>query len=175
MIFYKASVAGNARARLFRIKSKPALALLGFGVLTAVLGCTSAPPVMEGDSLYQSSLYQSSFTQPPLSAEAGDPARGRSLALRQDKGNCLLCHAFPEPELKFSGDLGPPLHGVGGRYSSAQLRFRLVDASRVNAETVMPAYFRTEGLTRVAPQFQGKTLLSPQEIEDVVAYLSTLK
>jgi L-cysteine S-thiosulfotransferase len=111
----------------------------------------------------------------PLSGEPGDIERGRSLVLQQEKSSCILCHALPEPSVRFTGDLGPPLHGVGARLSTAQLRYRLIDASRLNPETVMPAYFRTENLQRVSPSLQGKPVLTAQEIEDVVAYLSSLK
>jgi len=73
------------------------------------------------------------------------------------------------------GDLAPDLSGVGARLSAAQIRLRIVDSSRVNPDTVMPAYFKTEGLQRVAPAFRGKTVLTAQQIEDVVAFLATLK
>jgi L-cysteine S-thiosulfotransferase len=111
----------------------------------------------------------------PLSAEPGDIERGRAVVLQQEKSSCVLCHALPEPSVRFSGDLGPPLHGVGARLSAAQLRYRLIDASRLNPDTVMPAYFRTDKLQRVSPALQGKPVLTAQEIEDVVAYLSSLK
>jgi L-cysteine S-thiosulfotransferase len=114
-------------------------------------------------------------TLTPLTAEPGDVTRGRDVMLKAEKGNCILCHAVPEPGVRFSGDLGPPLHGVGARLSAAQLRYRVIDASRLNPETVMPAYHRSENLKRVAPQFQGLPILNAQEIEDLVAYLSSLK
>lgn len=90
-------------------------------------------------------------------------------------GLCLLCHGGPFPEQRFMGDLAPDLSGVGARLSAAQIRLRIVDSSRVNPDTVMPAYFKTEGLQRVAPAFRGKTVLTAQQIEDVVAFLVTLK
>ncbi len=114
-------------------------------------------------------------TLTPLTSEPGDVARGREVALKAEKGNCILCHAVPEPSVRFSGDLGPPLHSVGTRLSAAQLRFRVIDSSRLNPDTVMPAYHRSENLKRVVPQFQGLPILSAQEIEDLVAYLSSLK
>jgi L-cysteine S-thiosulfotransferase len=111
----------------------------------------------------------------PLTSEPGNIDRGREVVLKQEKGNCVLCHAVPEPSVRFSGDLGPPLHGVGTRLSVAQLRFRVIDSSRLNPDTVMPAYHRSENLKRVVPQFQGLPILNAQEIEDLVAYLSSLK
>jgi len=90
-------------------------------------------------------------------------------------GLCLLCHSGPFPEERFQGDLAPDLAGVGARLSAGQIRLRIVDASRVNPNTIMPAYFRTENLQRVAPAYRGKTVLTAGQIEDVVAFLVTLK
>jgi len=111
----------------------------------------------------------------PLEGAAGDAARGKAIVLDRHVGLCLLCHSGPFPEERFQGDLGPNFAGVGARLSEGQIRLRIVDASRVNPKTIMPAYFRTEGLTRVAPSQRGKTVLSAQQIEDVVAFLVTLK
>jgi L-cysteine S-thiosulfotransferase len=110
-----------------------------------------------------------------LTGAAGDPAAGKKIVLDRHVGLCLLCHSGPFPEERFQGDLAPSLAGVGARLSAGQIRLRIVDASRVNPQTIMPAYFRTEGLTRVAPSQRGKTVLSAQQIEDVVAFLVTLK
>lgn len=73
------------------------------------------------------------------------------------------------------GDLAPELSGVGARLSAAQIRLRIVDPGKLNPDTIMPAYYKTEGLQRVAPAFRGKTILTAQQIEDVVAFLVTLK
>ena len=106
---------------------------------------------------------------------AGDPQRGRQIVASRQVGLCLLCHAAPIPEERFQGDLAPDLRGVGSRLSEKQIRARIVDPSRANPDTIMPAYFRTEGLVRVAPSFRGKTILSAEQIDDVVAYLVTLR
>lgn len=90
-------------------------------------------------------------------------------------GLCLLCHSGPFPEERFQGDLAPNLSGVGARLSAGQIRARIVDASRANPNTIMPPYFRTENLQHVAPAYRGKTVLSAEQIEDVVAFLITLK
>ena len=111
----------------------------------------------------------------PLTAEAGDAARGKTAVLSRDGGNCFLCHAVPDAGETPLGNIGPPLAGVGKRLSAAQLRMRLVDSTRLNRATVMPAYYRIKGLRNVAPAYTGKPLLSAQQVEDVVAYLLTLR
>jgi len=111
----------------------------------------------------------------PLALPAGDAARGRSLILARDPANCVLCHAIPDAALRFAGDVGPPLGGVGARVSVAQLRLRVADILRLHPSTIMPSYYRVEGLSRVAPAYAGKPILSAPEIEDVVAYLATLR
>jgi L-cysteine S-thiosulfotransferase len=110
-----------------------------------------------------------------LTGTAGDPVSGRNLVLDRQVGLCLLCHSGPFPEERFQGNLAPDLSGVGARLSAGQIRLRIVDPSRVNPQTIMPAYFKSEGLARVAPAHRGKTVLSAQQIEDVVAFLATLK
>ena len=110
-----------------------------------------------------------------LTGKKGDPARGRAIVANRQVGLCLLCHSGPFPEERFQGDLAPDLRGVGARLSEAQIRARIVDPSRAKPDTIMPAYYRTEGLSRVAAAFQGKTILSAEQIEDVVAYLVTLQ
>ena len=111
----------------------------------------------------------------PLERAVGDAARGRAIVANRTVGLCLLCHSGPFPEERFQGNLAPPLDGAGSRWTAGQLRLRIVDPMRVSSDTPMPAYFRTEGLTRVAPAFSGKPILSAAQIEDVVAYLTTLR
>lgn len=108
-------------------------------------------------------------------AYAVDPARGRAIVRNRQVGLCLLCHSGPFAEERLQGDLAPDLSGAGRRWSAAQLRLRIADSGRVNAATIMPAYYRVEGLTRVAPAYQGKPVLSAEQIEDVVAFLTTLR
>ena len=111
----------------------------------------------------------------PLTATPGDPERGRAIVVNRRVGLCLLCHSGPFPEEKLQGNLAPDLAGTGARWSTGQLRLRLVDASRLNPDTIMPPYYRVDGLSRVAPAFRGKPILSAQQIEDVVAFLATLR
>lgn len=110
-----------------------------------------------------------------LTGQSGDAARGRAIVANRSVGLCLLCHSGPIAEERFQGDIAPSLAGAGSRWSEGQLRLRIVDGSRLNADTIMPAYYRTQGLQRVARNFEGKTILSPAQVEDVVAYLLTLK
>jgi sulfur-oxidizing protein SoxX len=105
----------------------------------------------------------------------GDPQRGRAIVADRFVGMCLLCHRAPIPEERFQGDLAPDLARVGARLSREELRARVVDPRRANPRTIMPAYFSTEGLTRVAPAFRGKTIFSELQVQDVVAYLATLR
>lgn len=111
----------------------------------------------------------------PLTSEAGDAARGRAVAIDRKQGNCLACHTLPIPEQSFHGETGPDLSGVGSRYTIDQLRLRVVNPKVLNPDTMMPAFYRTEGLHRVAKNFQGKPILTAQQVEDVIAYLATLK
>lgn len=111
----------------------------------------------------------------PLTDSPGDVARGKTAALSREGGNCFLCHSFPDAGDTPLGNIGPPLAGVGARLNAAQLRLRLVDSTRINRTSVMPAYYRVEGLQHVASNYSGKPLLTPQQIEDVIAYLLTLR
>jgi sulfur-oxidizing protein SoxX len=110
-----------------------------------------------------------------LTGAAGDPVAGRKIVLDRHVGLCLLCHSGPFPEERFQGNLAPDLTGVGARLSAGEIRLKIVDASRFNPDSIMPPYFRTESLERVAPAYRGKTVLTAQQIEDVVSFLATLK
>ncbi len=123
-----------------------------------------AEPVVVGDGIPQ-----------PLTATLGDAQRGRAIVVSRTVGLCLLCHAAPIPEERFQGDLATNLAGAGTRWTAAQLRLRLVDARRLNPASIMPAYYRADGLQRVGETWRGQTVLTAQQIEDVVAYLRTLR
>ena len=109
-----------------------------------------------------------------LTGASRDATRGRALVLDRTS-TCILCHSGPFPETRFQGDLAPDLSGSGTRWSASQLRLRLVDASRLNPETIMPSYYRVEGLVRIGRNWSDKPILTAAQIEDIVAYLATLQ
>jgi sulfur-oxidizing protein SoxX len=111
----------------------------------------------------------------PEPLAVGDAARGRTLLAARDPANCVLCHAVPDAAIPFAGNVGPPLAGVGARLSAPQLRLRVVDNLRVNPQTIMPSYYKVAGLEQVASAFRGKAILTAPQVEDVVAYLATLR
>ena len=136
----------------------------GFVAACCVVGAASGGAVRAQDSIPTS-----------LTGAKGDPARGRAIVTNRQVGLCLLCHTGPFPEERFQGNLAPDLAGAGKRWSEGQLRLRIVDSSRINPTSVMPAYHRTDGLVRVAPAWRDKPVLNAEQIEDVVAFLTTLK
>jgi L-cysteine S-thiosulfotransferase len=110
-----------------------------------------------------------------LTGATGDPARGRAIVVNRQVGLCLLCHSGPFPEERFQGTLAPDLNGTGTRWSKGQLRLRMVDATRLNPTSIMPPYYRVDGFQRVAQAFRGKPVLTAEQVEDVVAFLATLR
>jgi sulfur-oxidizing protein SoxX len=109
-----------------------------------------------------------------LTGRPGDAARGREISFSRERGNCIVCHVLPAPDERLHGDLGPSLKGIAGRLGEGQMRLRLVDGRRLNPSSLMPSYYRADGLKRVAAAYAGKTVLTAEEIEDVLAYLKTL-
>jgi sulfur-oxidizing protein SoxX len=137
---------------------------LGVGLSPCAADPALRPYTVAGDAIRES-----------LTGGAGDPARGKAIVASRQTGLCLLCHSAPLPEEKFQGTIGPDLKGTGSRNTEGQLRLRIVDPRRFNADTIMPAYYRQDGLERVAPAFRGRTVLTAEQIEDVVAFLMTLR
>lgn len=141
-----------------------------FVLLIAIMPFTAAaqeplqPITARGDSIDQ-----------PLTGAPGDPARGQALIEDRQHSLCMLCHAGPFSDVRLQGDLGPDLGGVGARLTPGQIRLRIIDMKRVVPSTIMPAYYRADGLQRVAPAWRGKSILTAADIEDLVAYLATLK
>ena len=143
------------------------------GVAAAVLvlgGCTTAA----SPSAPRYSVVGDAIPA-PLTALRGRPDEGRRIVADRQVGLCLLCHSGPFPEVRFQGDLGTDLAGTGSRWSEGQLRLRLVDPMRLNPQTIMPAYYRTDGFARVGEAWRDKPVLQAQQIEDVVAFLKTLR
>lgn len=111
-----------------------------------------------------------------LTGTPGDPVAGREVMVDRRLGNCVACHtAGVFSDQQWHGEVGPPLDGVADRWDEASLRMIIVNAKAVYDGTIMPAFYRNDGFNRVAPKFAGKTIMSAQQVEDVVAYLMTLK
>jgi L-cysteine S-thiosulfotransferase len=142
----------------------PLVTLVLAAALPAMAQEALRPYVVDGDAIATS-----------LTGTEGDPARGHQIVTNRLVGLCLLCHSGPFPEAPQQGTLAPDLKGTGTRWSIGQLRLRMVDSSQVTPDSIMPAYYRIDHLARVAPSFRGKPVLTAAQIEDVVAFLATLK
>lgn len=148
--------------------------LLHTVVAAAVLalgGCTTGAPT---STAARYSVVGDAIPS-PLTPLPGRPDEGRRIVADRQVGLCLLCHSGPFPDVRFQGDLGTDLAGTGSRWSEGQLRLRLVDPARLNPQTIMPAYYRTDGFARVGEAWRDKPVLQAQQIEDVVAFLRTLR
>jgi L-cysteine S-thiosulfotransferase len=146
-----------------------------FGVLALVAAIVAAAGARIQDGRAQSYTVSGDAIVQSLTGAPGDAARGRGIVVSRQKGLCLLCHSGPFAEERFQGDLAPSLAGAGRRWNEGQLRLRMVDSRRLNAATIMPSYYRTDGLNRVGAVWQGQPVLTAAEIEDVVAFLLTLQ
>ena len=148
--------------------------ILGFLAAAAVFGGISSQSLAEEPVAYE--IVDDEAIPTSLTGAAGDPDKGRETFINRKLGNCLGCHAVTELEAEpFHGEVGPPLDGVADVYGEGELRLRVVNPKVVNPDTIMPGFYVTEGLHRVAENFQGKTILTAEQIEDIVAYLMTLK
>ena len=142
---------------------------------TAVLACLALAAGSARAEALRSYTVVGDAIPAPLTGAKGDPARGRAIVLNRNVGLCLLCHSGPFPEERFQGNMAPDLKGAGARWSDGELRLRLVDARKLNPHTIMPPYYVVDGMTRVSPSFRGKPILTAEQIEDVVAFLATLR
>ena len=129
----------------------------------------------QGNQQFDGPQTRHEGTPTPLTEQPGDAGRGRRIVLARERGDCVVCHALPLPERRFHGTVGLPLDNVGSRYTAAELRLRLLDPKALNPYSIMPAYHTVAGLHSVLEAYQGKPILTAQEIEDVVAYLLTLR
>lgn len=144
--------------------------------LVAFLLIAAAPPSTRAADSHVPWQAQDYAIAEPLGGLRGDPERGRDIARNKDRGNCLACHRLPIPEEAFHGTVGPPLEKVASRLSEGQVRLRIVDESLLVPNTIMPAFHKDPAdLNRVADAYYGKPVLTAQEVEDVVAYLMTLR
>ena len=109
----------------------------------------------------------------PLEGKQGDLQRGQEVFTSRDSGHCLLCHQLASLDSEFQGNVGPPLTGIGTRLTAGQIRYRIIDAQNIWPDTVMPSYYRTDGLRQVGEAYQGAPALDAQKIEDLVAFLET--
>ncbi len=148
--------------------------LVKFAALLGALACMASCSALPLAANAGEQSRAADVTPVPLAAVPASADMGRAIFGDRDAGNCVLCHRITGLDVPFQGDVGPDLTAVGERLSPAQLRFRIVDASRLNPATVMPAYFRTEGLNRVAEAYRGRTVLTGEQVEHLVAYLSSL-
>ena len=144
------------------------------GIAALVLGTAGVRAELKPTELKSYTIVGDAIPE-SLTGTKGDPAKGRAIVANRQVGLCLLCHTGPFPEERFQGTLAPDLGGAGRRWSQSQLRLRIVDSTRINPASIMPPYYRTDGLVKVAPAFAGKPVLNAEQIEDVVAYLSTLQ
>jgi L-cysteine S-thiosulfotransferase len=148
--------------------------LFGKGALCAALLLAMMTAAQADDSLRPYVVVGDAIPR-SLTGAGGDAASGRAIVLNRQIGLCLLCHSGPYPQERFQGTLAPSLEGTGSRWSEGQLRLRMVDASRLYPDTIMPPYYRVDGVVRVATAFVGRPILTAEQIEDVVAYLVTLR
>jgi sulfur-oxidizing protein SoxX len=159
---------GSARSRRRPLPD----AVVG-AVALLLLGAEFAPAASE-DVLRPYKIIGDAIPE-SLTATRGDHVAGRAIVLDRRLGACLLCHTGPFAEERFQGTLAPDLSGAGSRWSAGQLRLRLVDAARLNPDTIMPPYYRVDGLARVGSAWLGRTILTAQQVEDVVSFLTTLR
>ncbi len=151
--------------------TRPAL-----GTVVAAVVCAMLTGAATAAEFAKFTVDKSNFSiADSLTGKPGDPDNGRKVAIDRKKGNCLACHTMPIPEQPFHGRIAPSLNGVGARYEAAQLRLRVVNPKVLNPNSIMPSFYKTDGYHRPLKKFADKTILSAQEVEDVVAYLTTLK
>lgn len=155
---------------------KPNLFSVSILALTVSLAvCADNKNSAAAEPYYPCEIKNDGITN-PIGGKIGDVQKGKKLVLALKKGNCTACHRLPIEGVESPGKIGPSLAGVAARYTVPQIRLRVVDEKTINPETIMPGYYRNPKLLHnVKKKFVGKTILTAQEIEDVVSYLATLK
>jgi sulfur-oxidizing protein SoxX len=152
-------------------------------LLTIMVFAASTLGVSAADIEPSKVVYVDGGVEASLTGGAGDAASGRKIVGNKKLGNCVACHEVGDlAEVPFQGEIGPPLTGAGDRWSTAELRGIVSNAKMMFDESMMPSFYKTEGFIRPGKAYTGKAaddtfapLLSAQQIEDVVAYLATLK
>ena len=144
-------------------------------LLAAVLGCLLLAGFARAAETIKLDVVDGALPK-SLTSAPGSADAGQQVFLNRTLGNCLACHQVSSLKSEeFHGQVGPSLDGVASRYSEAQLRLIVANPKLIFADTVMPAFYRNEGLNRVRPEFVGKSILTAAQVEDVVAFLETLK
>lgn len=152
-------------------------------ITIAVTGALAMPAFAQ-TVLPSDVIYDDGAVAVSLSGVAGDAANGRKIVGDKKQGNCVACHAVSDlaKDVPFHGEIGPMLDGVGDRWSEPELRGIVANAKNMFGDSIMPSFYKTEGFIRPGKRFTGKaadetftSLLTAQQVEDVVAYLSTLK
>lgn len=151
------------------------MTLCAYALVVAAALAAAAPTTARADELVSYEIVDDTSIPASLTGQPGDPAKGREVAIDRKLGNCLACHRMPIPEQAFHGLTAPDLAGVADRYDIGELRLRVVNPKVLNPDTMMPAFYRTEGLIQVKKDFVGKPILTAEQVEDVLAYLQTLK
>lgn len=155
---------GRLRKRLFAFAG---------AAIAPVLAVAPAPD-LAADELVKYTVVDDNEIRESLTGKPGNPDVGRKVAADRGLGNCLACHKMPIKE-DLQGNVGPELNGVASRLKESEIRLRVVNPKILNSQTSMPAFYRVDGLYRVRKDLAGKPVLTAEQIEDVVAYLMTLK
>lgn len=147
-----------------------------FAVATALAATVAVSGPAIAEELVEYTIVDGVEIPKALTDKAGDPENGRKVAIDRKLGNCLACHQIAQiPEQPFHGNIGPELSDVGARLTPAEIRLQIVNSRALNPDSAMPAFYKVEGINQVKAGFEGKPILDAQQIEDVIAYLETLK
>ena len=144
------------------------------GISILLAGAVATAPTAFAADLVKYKIVKNSIPQ-SLTGKKGDAKKGRRWVINRKLGNCLACHKMPIPEQPYHGVIAPDLRGVASRMTEGEIRLRVVNSKQINPDTIMPAFYRNTGFHRVMKKFKGKTILTAQQVEDIVAYLMTLK
>ena len=145
-------------------------------VLSANTSLADTPATMPPLEPYCQWEVKDYAIEKPLCGLAGDAKRGKAIASDGSRGNCLACHQLPIDDIEAYGTIGPPLDGIASRLTEGYIRLRVVDTRQVNPMSIMPGFYRDPGLIhRPGKPYVGRTFLTAQQVEDVIAYLVTLK